>query len=144
MPDNNLVSIRPATCRDIPRLMEIRAAVRENRLSEPSSVLAADYRRFIDQGCCWVAEELGSLTGFAGLDPQAASLWALFVDPRAERRGIGRALHDRMIREARSRGLDRLTLSTTGGTRAEEFYRRAGWSTAGLDANGDARMKLEL
>ncbi len=48
-----------ATCADIPRLIEIRGAVLENRLSDPTSVTPDDYFRFVSQNRVWIARAAG-------------------------------------------------------------------------------------
>jgi GNAT superfamily N-acetyltransferase len=133
-------TIRPAAPADIPRLIEIRGAVRENRLSDPGSVTAADYLPYIEAGRCWVAEAEGRVVGFAALDAEGSSVWALFVAPEAEGRGVGRGLMEALVEEARRRGLSALRLETEAGSRAERFYRAAGWSRVDLPAGaGTAR-----
>jgi len=138
-----MAELRPARAADISRLIEIRAGVRENRLQ--SLVIGADdYCPYIADGRCWVWEEDGALLGFSALDAAAASVWALFVLPRAEGRGIGRALLGAAVADARRRDLDRLTLTTAAGTRAEALYRAAGFTVADRDEPGDIRMRLTL
>jgi len=137
--------IRPAGPGDIPRLIEIRASVRENRLSDPASIAAADYAPYVAGGRCWVWEEAeGEIAGFAALDAGAATVWALFVEPGAEGRGVGRALLERLTREARRLGLAELRLVTEPGSRAEQVYRAAGWAPAGEDGRGGRLMSLRL
>lgn len=135
--------LRAAREADIPRLMEIRAAVRENRLTS-MTIGPDDYRPYVENARCWVAEADGTVQGFAALDAEAALIWALFVDPEAEGHGLGRALLARLIAEARARGLPALSLETEAGTRAEAFYRRAGWAVAGSDGKGSVLMILKL
>ena len=136
--------IRLATPGDVPRLIEIRAAVRENRLSDPHSIGPADYAPFVAAGRCWVWEVRGRVEGFAALDSEAARIWALFVAPEAEGQGGGRALLGRLVDEARPRGLAELRLGTEPGSRAETFYRAAGWRAVGEDSRGDRLMRLRL
>lgn len=136
--------IRLARPGDIPRLMEIRAAVRENRLSDPLSICAADYAPYVAGGRCWVWEAQGEVAGFAALDADCANVWALFVEPGFERRGGGRALLERLVGEARRHGLAELRLATEPGSRAEHFYRAAGWQAAGEDGKGSRLMRLAL
>lgn len=71
------------------------------------------------------------------IDGPASRVWALFVDPVAQGRGIGRALHRRMLRWAREQGPGRLSLSTEDGSRAADFYRKAGWTQVGMKADGE-------
>jgi len=125
---------------DIPRLSEIRAAVRENRLVSVT-IGPDDYRPYIEDARCWVAETEGAVRAFAALDAEAASIWALFVDPAAEGAGLGRALLDCLLTDARHRGLAVLTLETEAGTRAETFYRRAGFTETARDG-GTLHMTL--
>lgn len=136
-------TIRPARADDIPRLVEIRAAVRENRLVS-MEIGPADYLPYVEDGRCWVAEADGAVMAFAAVDADAASIWALFVDPAHEGRGLGRFLLDRLIAEAKARGIPALNLETAAGTRAEAFYRRAGWQAVRPDGTGSIGMRLAL
>jgi GNAT superfamily N-acetyltransferase len=135
--------IREARAADIPRLIEIRAAVRENRLRSVA-IGADDYLPYLADARCWVWQADGAIQGFAALDADAASVWALFVAPDAEGQRAGRNLLERLIADARSRGLAALTLDTEAGTRAEAFYRAAGWTITGRDDHGSVRMALTL
>jgi GNAT superfamily N-acetyltransferase len=136
--------IRAADAADVAALHRIRLGVRENRLSNPEQVTETSYLPYLAAGTAWVAEDESGPAGFAILDREAGSVWALFVDPRSEGAGVGRALHDRMLAWARERGLRKLWLSTSGGTRAERFYRRAGWLPAGVTATGEVRLEMTL
>ena len=65
---------------------------------DPASVTAEDYRRKLtEDGRGWVYELDGRIVGFAVADLTRSNIWALFVDPHYERRGIGRSLHDAML-----------------------------------------------
>ena len=80
--------------------------------------------------------------GFAIGNAETGNIWALFVDPEHEGRGHGRALHDAMVEWLFARGLAHLWLGTEPGTRAERFYRAAGWRCTGKAANGEALYEL--
>lgn len=137
------VTIRTATEADIEQMHRVRLAVRENRLADPSRVQPADYREMLrERGRGWVAEEGGRVVGFAVADRSRANIWALFVDPAAEGRGIGRRLHDAMLDWLFAEGVERAWLGTDPGTRAERVYRAAGWRFCGVDDNGEARFEL--
>jgi GNAT superfamily N-acetyltransferase len=69
-------------------------------------------------------------------------IWALFVDPRHERRGVGRRLHDTVVAWLWSRGLDEIWLTTESDTRAHRFYEAAGWQCAGRTERGELRFEL--
>jgi GNAT superfamily N-acetyltransferase len=129
--------IRAVTRSDLPRIFEIRDGVRENRLTDPSLVTEADAVWFIDNAALWVWEEAdGSVTGFSGSDPRDGSIWALFVAPGHEGKGIGRALLDRSCDALREAGHQTAVLSAEPGTRAERHYRAAGWTVAGTSTRG--------
>jgi hypothetical protein len=81
---NAMAEPRPARESDIPRLIEIRAAVRENRLTS-ATIGPDDYGPYVGDGRCWVWDE-GRVLAFAALDAETAAVWALFVDPVAEGR----------------------------------------------------------
>ena len=134
--------IRLALAADIPRLHAIRTSVRENRLSRPDRIDHEMYRvRLEDTGCGWLFEEDGTVLGFAIADATTRSVWALFVSPDAEGRGIGRALLNEVTAWLFARGSEPVWLTTAPATRAERFYREAGWRETGRDADGEVRFE---
>lgn len=72
-----------------------------------------------------VAEDDGRPVGYAQLDPTNGRVRALFVDGRAQRRGIGRALLAEL--EARARRAGRRRLHGAMSTNAVPFYLAAGF-----------------
>lgn len=138
------VSIRLFKRRDIKEAHRVRLSVQENRLTS-TVITEQDYIDAVTRtGCGWVAEIDGVIRGFAIANRETCSVWALFVEPGFERRGIGRALHDVMLEWMRSAGCESAWLETEPGTRAEAFYRQAGWQPAGVTAKGDARFERPL
>jgi len=129
--------IRLAREADIPEIVELRSGVRENRLSDPSRVTPDDLRRFIREGEIWVWVEDGRILGFSAGDERDGWIFALFVRPESEGRGIGRALLLRACDSLRRAGHRRMRLSTDPGTRAETFYRKAGWVEIDRNAQGE-------
>ena len=125
--------IRNATRDDIPRIMEIRATVRENRLRDPSRVTVDDVRWYVDNPGIFLWVEDQRIVGFSAADPRDGSVFALFVEEGYERRGIGRALFRRACDVLVEAGCPRMWLTTWPGTRAETFYRDAGWQVTGED-----------
>ena len=122
----------------------VRLAVRENRLTR-TNITPEDYAREITvTGCGWVAEVDGVLRGFAVVNREKRNVWALFVEPGFEGQGIGRALHEAMLHWMRSTPFGKFTLSTEANTRADRFYRSAGWQFVGIDADGDASFEIML
>ena len=132
--------IRNARESDILRLMEIRAAVRENPLRDASRVTLADYQWFIVNPGIFVWEEGGRIVGVSAADPRDGSIWALFLDQAYEGRGIAQLLFKRACLVLRNAGYKRMWLTTSAGTRAEKFYRKAGWVVVGVE--GD-QLRLE-
>jgi GNAT superfamily N-acetyltransferase len=126
--------IRNARRADIPRLKDIRAGVRENKLGDPSRVTIEDYHWFIDNPGIFVWEENGKIVGFSAADPRDGSIWALFMHEAYEGRGIAQALFERACNVLRDAHCSRMWLTTDPGTRAERFYRRAGWRVTGSRA----------
>lgn len=138
------MTIREALLTDIPQLQVIRLAVKENRLSDPALVPASAYETYLElRGKGWVAEEEGSILGFAIVDLEDANVWALFVHPEAEGKGMGKALHDTLVSWYFAQTDQPLWLSTAPGTRAETFYRRAGWTETGLYGKGEIKFERQ-
>jgi GNAT superfamily N-acetyltransferase len=137
------LTIRTAVLDDIAAMQRVRGSVRENRLSNPATVQARHYEQMLRSGRGWVCELDGTIVGFAIADLLTASVWALFVDPACERRGIGRQLHAAMVAWLFASGIPRITLTTEPGTRAERFYRAAGWTVVGEAPNGELCLALD-
>ncbi|WP_293857990.1 GNAT family N-acetyltransferase [uncultured Alsobacter sp.] len=135
--------IRRAVHADVPRIREIRAAVRENRLRDPSRVTLEDILWFVDNPGIHLWVEAGEVLGFSAADPRDGNVWALFVDPDHEGRGIGRALLERAIAVLRDAGCRRAWLTTGNGTRAERLYLRSGFVMTGV-ADGELVLVREI
>lgn len=133
---------REATVADIPQIMVIRLAVKENTLSNPDLVTADDCIEFITQrGKGWVCEIDGNVVGFSIVDMKDNNIWALFIDPHFEKQGIGKKLHDIMIDWYFEQTDATVWLGTSPKTRAETFYRKAGWIETGMHGN---EIKFEM
>lgn len=128
--------IRPMHTTDVPAAHVIRLAVRENRLSDPSEVQEQDYHDFLaGDTLSWVCVKDDVIAGFIMVDIAKQNLWALFVAPQQEGQGMGKVLHDTMLAAYWVRR-DTLRLTTAPNTRAERFYRHAGYLDQGLTSNG--------
>jgi GNAT superfamily N-acetyltransferase len=128
-------TMRSAVHADIPRMVELRASVHENRLGDPTRVTLADYMWFIDNAAIHVWEVSDTIRGLSAGDPRDG--WALFVDSAFEGRGIGQALIAASCFTLRQAGHRSVTLSTDAGTRAERFYLRNGWTPQGRNPRGE-------
>ena len=134
--------IRVAGIEDIAAMHAIRLAVRENALSDPSKVRPSDYERYLTtRGRGWVHVLDGAITGFAIADADARSVWALFVTPEFEGRGIGRRLHDVMVDWLFRSSSGTVWLTTEPGTRAARMYAGSGWQHVGETASGEWRFE---
>ena len=136
--------IRRARHDERQRITEIRSAVQENRLADPNLVTDEDYAWFEEHPGIWVWEEGGQILGFSAGDTRDGTIWALFVDPACERRGIGRALFEAACDTLRRAGHRTAMLTTDPGTRAERFYRAAGWKAVGTSSRGELIFRSVL
>jgi GNAT superfamily N-acetyltransferase len=138
------MTLRIASSEDIGRMHEIRTAVHENRLSDPDRIRHEDYAKMLnDTGRGWVFEQEGILVGFGIADGMCRNIWALFVAPGFERQGIGRALLETMTAWLFAQTNAPVWFTTAPGTRAEGFYRAAGWRETGRE-NGEIRFELAM
>ena len=123
MPDEYLDALRP----------EDRAARYTFGLSDPL------------QPATIVAVDEGAIRGFATTGPASSAdgqrsgeLYALYVDPRSWRRGIGRALIVAARERLCSQGFtDACLWALFGNDRAERFYRADGWVSDGTQRVAD-------
>jgi GNAT superfamily N-acetyltransferase len=136
--------IRQARPGEIDRLMEIRGAVRENRLSDPGSVTRADYEWFLTRGLVWVALAGDRIAGFSAGDPRDGTIWALFVDPECEGQGFGAVLLERACANIAAEGFEKARLFTDPGTKAARLYQKLGWQSQGLSDNGEMEFTFDL
>lgn len=137
------INVRFAAIDDIGAMHKVRMSVRENRLRDPSRVTESHYTRYVSEpGSSWIAEERGRIVGFGIADRPSRSIWALFVDPEFEGRGIGRSLLEHVTDWLMLQSTAPINLSTEPGTRAERLYLAAGWRKAGVLESGEAWLTL--
>jgi GNAT superfamily N-acetyltransferase len=138
-------NIRRAGSSDIPQIQLVRNAVMENRLSNPALVPDSDVDDYINRrGRGWVCEIDGVIVGFAIVSILDHNVWALFIQPGYDKKGIGRKLHDEMMDWYFSQTSEPIWLSTAPGTRAESFYRNAGWNETGLYGKGEIKFEMTV
>lgn len=137
------MTIRDAKIEDIPQIQVIRNSVKENTLSDPGLVTDRDCEEFLfHRGKGWVCEINGEIVGFSIVDRKENNVWALFLHPDFEKQGIGRKLHDSMVDWYFEQTKDTLWLGTSPGTRAEAFYRKAGWKETGKHGKGEIKFEM--
>lgn len=124
-------------------MQHIRGVVKENTLSNPDLVRYDDYTEYLfSRGKGWVCEANGHLVGFAIADLQANNIWALFVLPGYEGKGIARMLQKLMLHWYFAQGKNSVWLSTSPGTRAEKFYHETGWKETGPYGKNEIRLEM--
>jgi GNAT superfamily N-acetyltransferase len=134
---------REAHISDIKQLQAVRHSVKENRLSDPALVTDKDCEEYLTRrGKGWVCEIENTIVGFAVADVKDHNIWALFVQPEFAGRGIGKRLHDRMLRWYFDQTRETIWLSTAPGTKAETFYSMQGWKKAGIQSNGEVHFEM--
>jgi ribosomal protein S18 acetylase RimI-like enzyme len=139
--------VRLATLADIDSLFAIRTAVLQNHLSRAQladlgitpQVLADSIR---EAPCVWVAHLNGQPAAFSMVDLAEGEVFAMFVHPAYEGRGLGRRLMA-VAEAALFERHDRLFLVTDGRDeiRANGFYQRLGWSKVGRVDGDDVRYE---
>jgi len=137
------MKIRTAEVKDISQIQVVRNLVKENRLSDPALVPDSDVEDYITRrGRGWVCEIDGRVVGFSIADLVDNNIWALFIHPDFERIGIGKKLHDEMMNWYFTKTDKTVWLGTSPQTRAELFYRKAGWKEVGV--HGKDEIKFEM
>ena len=134
---------REATVKDVAQLQIVRHSVKENVLSDPNLVPDADVIDYItNRGKGWVCEDGERIVGFSIADIKGANVWALFIEPEYEGKGIGKELHRRMLDWYFSQTDHTVWLSTAPQSRAERFYRKAGWTETGIYGKGEVKFEM--
>ncbi|WP_333599988.1 GNAT family N-acetyltransferase [Flavobacterium sp.] len=134
---------REAQVVDIPQIQIVRNAVTENTLSNPDLVTNADCEEFLfHRGKGWVCEADNQIVGFAIADLKEHNIWALFVHPDYDKKGIGKTLHHLMLDWYFGQTNKTVWLGTAPGTRAEEFYKRMGWIVTGTHGKGEVKFEM--
>ncbi|QCI98145.1 GNAT family N-acetyltransferase [Agrobacterium larrymoorei] len=125
------IEIRLAESNDVAALFNVRTSVRENHMSRESlSELGITYtsvsKMISASPCAWVAVSDNEIVGFSMIDVPNASLFAAFVLPAHEAKGLGTQL----IAVAESELFKHhslIWLETDRDSRAAGFYRHLGW-----------------
>jgi GNAT superfamily N-acetyltransferase len=141
------ITFREATGADMPGISRVRTAVTENALTleqlaargvTDASVAAS----FLKDSKGWVAIGGGEIVGFSIADRTSNSIFALFVLPGHEGRGIGGRLFELAVSWLWDNGAARIWLTTDPQSKAARFYERRGWVAMGRSERGDMRYEL--
>ncbi|MCU6668261.1 GNAT family N-acetyltransferase [Enterobacteriaceae bacterium H4N4] len=139
------IIIRPAAIDDVEAIFDVRTSVTENHLSREEmrqmgiteSVVGAMIQH---TPCAWVATDGASIVGFSMILPDEGCLFAAFVLPAYQSRGIGRALVTTAEAELFKHHVT-LWLETAKNSRAEMFYTRLGWGNKKEIDKRDIRLE---
>jgi phosphinothricin acetyltransferase len=145
------ITIRPAEPRDIAAITRIYDhAVRHGTASfelEPpdDAEMAQRYQRLLAGGYPYLVAELGGeIAGYAYAGPyraRPAYHWSvedsIYIAPQAHRRGIGRALMDRLIAESEAGGFRQMiaVIGDSANAASIELHRAAGFRMVGTFDN---------
>lgn len=139
------ISTRPAQTSDIDSIFDVRTSVVENHLSREEmqqlgiteSVVADMIEHSL---CAWVAAVNDKTIGFSMILADEGCLFAAFVLPEYEGRGIGRRLVQLAEHELFKQH-EIVWLETDKNSRAAQFYVQLGWGNK-KDINGtDIRLE---
>ena len=137
------INYREAVIADVPQIQVVRNAVKENVLSNPALITNDAVVDFIkNRGKGWVAEKNGIVIGFAIVDVLENNIWALFILPEQENKGIGKTLHKLMMHWYFTQTKKTVWLSTEANTRARQFYSLQGWQQVGLYGKNEIKFEM--
>ncbi len=136
---------REATIDDIDGLSLVRLAVTENVLSNPRLITKQDYADYLTiNGKGWLCEIENQIVGFAIVGLLQKNVWALFIRPNFEKKGIGKQLHDFMMRWYFLQTDATIWLSTEKNTKAEKFYKKQGWTAVGMYNEYEVKFEMSF
>ncbi len=140
--------IRAARSSDVDAMFDVRTSVSENHMSRQELARVGITNETVcamlaDSSHAWVAEEDGQhIVGFSMADAATAAIFALFVHPAYQRRGLGRALIEEAEQWLYTRGCGTAWLVTSGS--AEQFYQQLGWTRGTVQSDGQVRFTKTL
>lgn len=139
------VSLRAAQLSDVDSIFDVRTSVIENHLSreemQQMGITASVVAEMIEQSrCAWVATVNDSVVGFSMILPGEGCLFAAFVLPEYEGRGIGRSLVQLAEHEL-FKHHETVWLETDENSRAAHFYMQLGWGNKKYISSTDIRLE---
>lgn len=139
------INVRTARLSDVEGMFDVRTSVIENHLSREEmreiGITEGVVGDMIEKSlCAWVATENNKIIGFSMILPDEGCLFAAFVLPEYEGKGIGRRLV-MLAEQELFQHHDIAWLKTDKNSRAAKFYMQLGWGNE-TDLNG-TDIKLE-
>ena len=139
------INVRTAQLSDIDGMFAVRTSVIENHLSREEmrqmGITESVVADMIEKNhCAWVATENDKIIGFTMILPDEGCLFAAFVLPAYEGRGVGRRLV-LLAEQELFKHHEIAWLETDKNSRAAKFYMQLGWGNE-TNING-TDIKLE-
>jgi len=139
------ISTRAAQLSDIDSIFDVRTSVVENHLSreemQQMGINESVVADMIEQSqCAWVATVNDNVIGFSMILPDDGCLFAAFVLPEYEGRGIGRSLVQLAEHEL-FKHHEIAWLETDKDSRAAQFYVQLGWGNKTNINDTDIRLE---
>jgi putative acetyltransferase len=146
--ENPVVDIRPATVADAVAIIDLHfaavhqtaagfyaKAVLDSWSRPPDEARYEHMRRAVAKGeeVFIVAEDASGMIGFGSIVPTLEELRAVYVHPRAGRRGVGSRILSHLEQLALERGVRQLRMDAS--INAEAFYKRAGYEVVERDVH---------
>lgn len=149
---NTVMQIRKATPEDVADIFDVRCSVKENHMSRaelaelditPETVVE------MSTGGDYIVPVVmvgGEIVAFAMARISEGYVFALFVRPKYEGKGSGRALMREVESGFMEHGVTEAWLCTSSeeGIRAPGFYRHLGWFESGVMEDGQLRFCKRL
>lgn len=141
------MQLRHAIDADVETLFDIRTSVQQNHLSREQltelGITPLTLTEALNQSpCAWIVEIDGVAAGFSMVDSETGEVFALFVRPEFEGRGVGKLLLQAAESKLfKSHDLIWLVTDKNEQVRANGFYQRLGWYLAEQVDDRDARYE---
>ena len=139
------IDIRQALITDVDSIFDVRTSVIENHLSREemrqigiTESVVADMIQ--NSPCAWVAIVSMKVVGFSMILQDEGCLFAAFVLPEHENKGIGRGLVMAAEKEL-FKHHEVIWLETAKNSRAAKFYKHLGWGNKMDIDDGDIRLE---
>jgi GNAT superfamily N-acetyltransferase len=137
------INFREEDTEDIPAMSVVRLSITENALSNPNVITRAMYEEHLSNiGKGWVCEIGDEVVGFSVASLRGESIWALFVSPHYEKRGIGTRLLRLAVNWLFEQGASTIVLTTAPRTRADQFYQQQGWTRGEINSGGEVQYSI--
>jgi GNAT superfamily N-acetyltransferase len=142
-----MTQIRVATEADIEVLFDIRTSVLENHQSREDlariGVTPESVAQMLNSSShAWIASQAGKNAAFSMADASEGTVFAMFVRPAFEGRGLGRLLMNQAEEWLFAQGCAEIWLLTDANrkVRANGFYRHLGWRDDGIQDDGQVKF----